>query len=91
MAIISIKTMKRLRNTDKVTKVSRKGIIKKGVLMLLKKENAFVDMDEIRCFFMDCDNNLLHTCVNYLVRKGIIVRLYVDRKAFYGLPEFLDE
>ena len=90
MATISIKTMKRLRKTERVTITSRWGMIKKGVLMFLKEKNAFVDMDEIKCFFGGCDNSTLHSSVSYLVKKGIIVRLYVNSKAFYGLPEFLD-
>lgn len=90
MATISIKRMKRLRNINKVTYVPKKGVIKTGIITLLKHKNEFVDMDEIRLFFRDLDNRRLHSTITYLICKGIIVRMYVKSRAFYGLPEFLD-
>ncbi len=57
-------------------------------MRLLKESGEFLSMDEVR-LGTDMNNIILNATLSNLVRKGEIIRVYVDSKPFYGLPEFL--
>lgn len=88
MPSISIDRIKKLRNASKARKTKERVTIRQRLIELLKRRNEFLDMDEIR-LATKIKYRILYGTLTPLVRKGVILRLYVDGRAFYGLPEFL--
>jgi len=90
MATISIERIRKLRANSKVTYRRHVITVKECLIRLFKQRNEFIDMDEIM-LSTGISYRTLHAMMGVWVKKGVIVRLYVNSRAFYGLPEFLKD